>query len=161
MLTTRELYDNIVLLNKCNNDVGKIEDFIIDFYKARVKGIIIKDYNKRFRYISISYITDDNKNNVEACNMDSIEGMRFSDILNMQVVDKKGIKIGIIEEAILDERYNIKAIVVDNEDMEKEIMLFKDLVLGDNFIMLYSDRSRLTVIEERKKIINGNLKTAY
>ena len=93
--------------------------------------------------------------------MDSIEGMRFSDILNMQVVDKKGIKIGIIEEAILDDRYNIKAIVVDNEDMEKEIMLFKDLVLGDNFIMLYSDHSRLTVIEERKKIINGNLKTAY
>ena len=161
MLTTRELYDNIVLLNKCNDDVGKIEDFIIDFYKARVKGIIIKDYNNKYRYISISDITDDNENNVEACNMDSIEGMRFSDILNMQVVDKKGIKIGIIEEAILDDRYNIKAIVVDNEDMGKEIMLFKDLVLGDNFIMLYSDRSRLTVIEERKKIINGNLKTAY
>ena len=160
MLTTRELYDNIVSFDKWGGGI-KAEDFIIDFYKARVKGIIIKDYNNKNIYISVSDITDNDENNIKAYNIKHLEGMHFSDMLNMQIVDKRGIKIGVIEDAILDEEYNIKAIVVNNEDKQKEIMLFKDLVLGDNFIMVYCDRARLTVIEERNKLINGKLKTAY
>ena len=122
-----KLLEHLKKMDK-NNRKLSILTFIIIILLAILIGLnifYIKDYNNKYRYISISDITDDNENNVEACNMDSIEGMRFSDILNMQVVDKKGIKIGIIEEAILDDRYNPQeygiASKLDNKDLAEVI----------------------------------------
>ena len=159
MLTTKELSDESYWIK--DDKLGKIEDFIVDFCKGRIKGVVIRDCYDNYIYINTLDILDNNRENIGGGIVKYVDGMHFSDILNMQVVDRKGDLLGVVEEAILDEFYNIKAIVISNKDKEKEIILFKDLVLGDSFIMLYSDHNKLKVIKERRELTNEDITTSY
>lgn len=134
------------VINIRGKRIGTIKDLILDFHKGIIEGFFISSYNP-FQKNALAL-----KNNIIYFDKELIlkkidkgEGLRFSQIKGMDVLDKSGNMVGMIEDLIFDEKtFNINGIIIslgfiENYIRGKRIILVKDLVLGENNILYFSE----------------------
>ncbi|MGF0109554.1 MULTISPECIES: PRC-barrel domain-containing protein [unclassified Clostridium] len=124
--------------------LGIIDDIYIDFHNGKIKGFLVSNYllfSKRnfIKVEDIIYIED--VMIIKALNRK--EGISFRSIKDMDVKDKNNIIKGILEDLVIDKRdLSIKGLVISSGIFDriikgKEILLLKECILGEDFILYY------------------------
>ena len=73
-------------------------------------------------------------------------GLKFSDIKGMDIINKKGEVIGVVDELLIDDRdFSIKGLIASTGIFHKfvygkRIFLLNDTILGDNNILYYGEQ---------------------
>ena len=122
--------------------LGVIKDIYLDFNAGVILGFEVNSYsfsNKK-NYLDISDIISVNDEVI--CNeLKKGKGLKFSDIKDLEVINKDGDIKGEVEDLIIDkDSYKIKGIIlgigiVDRMIGGKEVILVQKCVLGDDFIV--------------------------
>lgn len=141
MLRSKDLYFKNVLDIK-GKRIGLAKEIFIDFYKEKVTGLGV---NKT------SFIS--NKNFIDIKDIINIEeeivarqaingnGLKFSEIKDMDVLDQEGNYRGSVEDILIEEdTFNIKGLVISSGLIDKmikgrEIILMKKSILSEDFIL--------------------------
>ncbi|SKA75910.1 Uncharacterized protein YrrD, contains PRC-barrel domain [Clostridium sp. USBA 49] len=139
--------------------IGFIKDIIIDFNKGEVKGFVISPYNLFLgnRIILKPNIISFNKAMV-INGWSKDEFLTFSSIKNMDVKNKYGDIIGIVEDLLFHEfTFKIKGIIVSlgilkNFMIGKKILLINSVILGEKYILNYKDYNKVDFISIPHKL---------
>lgn len=129
--------------------IGVVEDLFIDFFEGKIMGIKVathKLFSKK-NYIPIDKIIEIGSE-IIALKLEEYSGLEFKTIKNMEVLNLFGETKGVLEDIIIDARdYCIKGLIISSGIIDrllngKEILLIKECVLGENYI-LYSGKGRI------------------
>lgn len=132
--------------------IGLSKEIYIDFYKGEVIGIGIGSYSIRNRnnYVSTTEIINVDNNILikKAFKKDFKvdKGLKFSDINDMDVIDRSGNPKGLVEDILIDEEsFHIKGLIISSGIIDKilsgrEVILMNNAILGEDKI-LYSGAS--------------------
>jgi uncharacterized protein YrrD len=139
--------------------LGIVDDIYIDFFKGKIEGFFISNY-----------IFFSKRNFVKTCDIISLEdviiarklsekvGLSFKSIKDMEIKDKKNIIKGVLEDLIIDkENLEIKGLIMSSGIFDriikgKEILLVKNCLLGESFILHYGNGEvRLKTLPRRKQ----------
>lgn len=122
--------------------LGVIKDIYLDFHSGIILGFEVNSYsfsNKK-NYLDISDVISIDDEVI--CNeLKKGEGLKFSEIKDLEVTTKDGDIKGEVEDIIIDkDSYRIKGIIlgtgiVDRMLGGKEVILVQKCVLGDDFIV--------------------------
>ncbi|MCI1994438.1 MAG: PRC-barrel domain-containing protein [Clostridium luticellarii] len=130
------------VMNISGKQLGFISDIIVDFNARKINGFVItsnnifkKPLNVNIKdvvnYTSVMVVTEVNREKY----------LQFKEIKNMNVVDKSGELIGVVEDILFDrEKFSIKAVIISTGFMNnfikgKKILLIDDLILGDRNLL--------------------------
>lgn len=138
------------VLDTKGRKLGYIRDIIVDFNQGRVLGFIINPsriFNKNVNILKkdIVYFNQ----NMIVKNTSKGNFLKFTDINNMDVVDKYGNIIGIAEDIIFKENsFKIEAIVVTTGLLKsfikgKRVVLSRNIIFGDKNLLYYCDDRKL------------------
>lgn len=149
MYRTRDfIFKDVV--NLSGNLLGFISDIILNFNDKRVQGFVVTS-NSLFKkslnifledvvsFSSILVVTSTNRKKL----------LQFSDIKAMNVVDKKGHLIGIVEDILFHKKtFLIKAIIlsvgfINNFIDGKKVLLIDDLILGEKNLLYRGESENL------------------
>lgn len=133
--------------------------------------IFTKELLKAFLSLTIYYSVK--KNFVKTKDIISLEeviivkelskkaGLSFKSIKDMDIKDKNNVMRGILEDLIIEKRdLSIKGLVMSSGIFDrmikgKEILLLKQCLLGEDFILYYgSDEVRLQSLPRKKKYVS-------
>lgn len=130
------------VININGRRLGYIQDILIDFNKRKVIGFNLTStsFLKKNLNIMLNDVVSYNSTMVVT---ETIKGvfLQFDDIKGMDIRDRKGSIIGMIEDILFDERkFSISAVVVStgfitNFIQGKKIVLIKELILGEESIL--------------------------
>lgn len=124
--------------------LGIIDDIYIDFHNGKIKGFLLSNYllfSKRnfIKVEDIIYIEDV----MIIKELKRKEGISFRSIKDIDVKDKNNIIKGILEDLVIDKQdLSIKGLVISSGIFDriikgKEILLLKECILGEDFILYY------------------------
>lgn len=141
MLKTRDFYLTKVYDVK-GKYLGVIDDIAIDFYKGEVIGFFVSNFSffSKKNYIAKDEIVSIN----EVIMVNSIshyKGLSFKEIKDMDIMDKNNVMRGVLEDLIIERKdLSIKGLIMSSGIFDKmlkgkEILLLKECVLGENFIL--------------------------
>lgn len=126
--------------------LGNVKDIFIDFYMGQVKGLLVGRMSmmSKKNYVQIENVVNFDD---EIIVNDIIlgEGLKVSDIISMEVIDKYGTLKGVVEDILIDEEnFTIKGIVVspgivDKLIYGKEILLPNQTILGEEYILYFGE----------------------
>ena len=131
--------------------IGSTRDVFIDFSRGQVVGIKVSSYhliNKK-NYLDINNIISFNED-IKANELEVKDGLKFSEIKDLEVVDKTGNIKGELEDMLIDEiTYKIKALIVSGGIIDKivrgkEVILISQSILKKEYI-LYLGEEELVV----------------
>lgn len=137
MFRSKDLY-NRNIYDSYGKELGRVKDMVVDFINAKVSGFLVfnsKD-NENMRRVDIEDLVGENSREYEKHKVEDL----FSQVKNMEVIDKSGVEKGLVNDLILDEEsFEIKAFVLQKDEVEKvregnEIILTKDVVFEDGYI---------------------------
>jgi uncharacterized protein YrrD len=139
--------------------VGFVNDIIIDFHKGEVKGFVVSSYRILQKTIILSKedIISFNKTMVIA-NWRKGCLLKFSDIKNMDIVNRYGDIIGMVEDILFHEfTFKIYGLVVSTGFIKnivkgKRILLMNSVILGNESILVYSLDNRISFSSVPHKI---------
>ncbi|MCY6372314.1 PRC-barrel domain-containing protein [Clostridium ganghwense] len=130
--------------------IGFIKDILIDFNKGVVTGFSISSYSLFHKSVSIS------KKDIISFNYKMIikrsrkeEKLKFFPLKGIDVIDKFGNDIGIMEDIVFDNiTFKINGVVVSkglirNFINGKKIFLIKELILGEKNILYYGEDKKM------------------
>ena len=139
--------------------LGIIDDIYIDFDKGVIQGFLISNYlffSKRNFIKTQDIISIEDVMIIKE--LSKKEGISFKSIKDIDVKDKKNIIKGILEDLIIDENdYSIKGLIISSGIFDriikgKEILLPKECILGEDFILYYGcNIVKLKSIPRKKK----------
>lgn len=140
--------------------LGIIDDIYINFDKSIIKGFSISNYllfgKKNFIKIN-DIITIDDVMIVKE--LSKKEGISFKSIKDIDVKDKNNIIKGVLEDLIIEENdFSIKGLIISSGIFDriikgKEILLPKECVLGEDFILYFGCNTiKLKSMPRKKKI---------
>lgn len=126
--------------------LGVVKDIFIDFYKGEIKGLLISNYSikNKNNYISIEDIVNIDEE-ILVRDVSQGDGLRLSQVIEMEVIDKFGNIKGIVEDVLIDnEDFSVKGVIISAGVIEKlihgrEIILINRAVLGENYILYLGD----------------------
>ncbi|MGL4761501.1 MAG: PRC-barrel domain-containing protein [Sarcina sp.] len=124
--------------------LGEVEDIGIDYFEGRVKGFFIqKGIFKKENFIDIDDVLTFGEK-IVAKDIKKHQGLAFSDIKGLDIIDKKNRMIGILEEIIIDSNFFIRAIITSKGFFNKfkngkNLILLKETILGDDNILYFSE----------------------
>lgn len=147
MLKTRDFY-LIKVYDLKGKNLGVIDDIAIDFCKGEIIGFFIsnfslfskKNYVDKRQIVSINEVMIVNE-------ITHYEGLSFKEIKDMDVVDNNNIMKGVIEDLIIEKKdLSIKGLIMSSGIFDKmlkgkEILLLKQCVLGEDFILYSGNNS--------------------
>lgn len=153
---------DFILMDVCNTKgrkIGFVKDIIIDFHDGEVKGFVISSY-KIFQS-TICVLKEDivsfNKSMViSKCNNNKY--LKFSDIKNMDIVNKSGDIIGMMEDILFHEfSFKIHGVIVSTGFIKnlisgKRVFLLKNMILGEESILCFNDVSKIDLISIPHKL---------
>lgn len=125
--------------------VGSVEDIAIDYYEKKVKGFIIssKVFSKK-NYIPIeNVLTISDSIIVEK--LSTYEGLIFGHIKGLDIMNKGGDMIGIVEEVLISrDDFSLKGLVTatglfDKFIKGKTILLIGETILGEDSILYFGN----------------------
>lgn len=122
--------------------LGYINDLLIDFSKRKVTGFNISSSSFLKKDLNVM-INDVVSYNYAMVITEAIKGvfLQFKDIKCMDVRDKKGNIIGMVEDILFDEEnFSISAVIIStgfitNFISGKKVVLINDLILGEENIL--------------------------
>jgi uncharacterized protein YrrD len=139
--------------------LGVVDDIYIDFHKGKVVGFFVSNYllfSKKNFVRSSDIISLEEVMIVKELN--EKEGLSFKSIKDMDIKDKNNIMRGVLEDVIIEKKdLSIKGLVMSSGIFDrmikgKEILLLKDCLLGEDFILYYgSDEVRLQSLPRKRK----------
>ncbi len=123
--------------------IGVVKDILLDFSKAEVTGFKLSSYSLLAKDINISvkdiiYINE----RIIVRDVWDDDFLEFNNIRHLEVIDKEGNIIGVLEDMIIDpEDYSIKAMVICEGFFyklfkHKKIISPRQLILGEHNIIL-------------------------
>lgn len=165
MFKSKDLYmKNIYDLN--GKKVGTSKEILIDFYTGRVLGLEINTFGFKNDYVDIKDIIQIDEE-ILMKKVSEIKGIRFSDIRDMEVIDRLGNSKGVVEDLLIEEEsYDIKGIILNSGIIDtllkgKEVILINNSVLGEEYI-LYLGQPNIVFKNIPHEINrNENVKKAY
>ncbi|WP_294351360.1 PRC-barrel domain-containing protein [uncultured Clostridium sp.] len=165
MFKSKDLYmKNIYDLN--GKKVGTSKEILIDFYTGRVLGLEINTFGFKNDYVDIKDIIQIDEE-ILIKKVSEIKGIRFSDIRDMEVIDRLGNSKGVVEDLLIEEEsYDIKGIILNSGIIDtllkgKEVILINNSVLGEEYI-LYLGQPNIVFKNIPHEINrNENVKKAY
>ena len=165
MFKSKDLYmKNIYDLN--GKKVGTSKEILIDFYTGRVLGLEINTFGFKNDYVDIKDIIQIDEE-ILIKKVSEIKGIRFSDIRDMEVIDRLGNSKGVVEDLLIEEEsYDIKGIILNSGIIDtllkgKEVILINNSVLGEEYI-LYLGQPNIVFKNVPHEINrNENVKKAY
>ena len=130
--------------NEAGRKLGEIEDIGIDYFDGKIKGFFIpKNIFRRENFIDIEdVLTFGDK--IVVKEIKKYEGLAFSDIKGLDIIDKENRMIGVLEELLIDKNFLIRAIITskgffDKFKNGKNLILLKETILGDRNILYFND----------------------
>ena len=130
----------------CNGKkIGSINDIAINYSNKTIEGFIIshrflskKNYISKKDIVAIggSIVTKDTS---------IYNGLKFSHIKGMDIIDKKGEMIGVLDELLVDEEdFSIKGLIASTGVFHKfiygkRIFLLDETILGENNILYHGN----------------------
>ncbi|WP_066894004.1 PRC-barrel domain-containing protein [Clostridium nigeriense] len=158
MLKTKDFY-LLKVYDIRGKYLGVIEDIYIDFNKGRIQGFLISNYllfNKR-NFIKINDIISI-EDVIIIKELNKKEGISFKTIKDMDVKDRNNIIKGVLEDIIIEEKdFSIKGLIISSGIFDriirgKEILLPKDCILGEDFILYFgSNEVKFQSMPRKKK----------
>ena len=158
MLKTKDFY-LLKVFDIRGKYLGVIEDIYIDFNKGRIQGFLISNYllfNKR-NFIKINDIISI-EDVIIIKELNKKEGISFKTIKDMDVKDRNNIIKGVLEDIIIEEKdFSIKGLIISSGIFDriirgKEILLPKDCILGEDFILYFgSNEVKFQSMPRKKK----------
>lgn len=160
MYKTRDfIFKDVV--NLSGNLLGFISDIILNFNDKRVQGFVVTP-NSLFKkslnifledvvsFSSILVVTSINRKKL----------LQFGDIKGMNVVDKKGHLIGIVEDMLFHKKtFLIKALIlsvgfISNFIDGKKVLLMDDLILGEKNLLYRGESENLNFSNSPYKFLD-------
>ncbi|WP_369703405.1 PRC-barrel domain-containing protein [Clostridium moutaii] len=148
------------VIDLSGNSLGFISDIILNFNNKKIDGFVITP-NNIFKKVLNVHIND-------VVNFTSViivtavsrgEYLQFEHIKNMNVVDKKGDLIGVVEDMLFDKKeFSIKAVIlsigfINNFISGKKILLVDDLILGDKNLLYRGKNPNLKFFNSAHKLL--------
>ena len=131
----------------CNGKkLGTINDIAINYFDKSIKGFIIscKIFSKK-NYVPKEDIVAIGSSIITKA-VSTYNGLKFSDIKGMDIINKKGEVIGVVDELLIDDRdFSIKGLIASTGTFHKfvygnRIFLLNDTILGDNNVLYYGEQ---------------------
>ena len=143
MLKTRDFY-LLKVYDIKGKYLGVIDDIAINFYRGEVIGFFISNFSlfSKKNFIDKKEIVSINEV-VVVNSITRYNGLSFKSIKDMDIIDNNNNLRGVIEDLIIEKKdLSIKGIIMSSGIFDKmlkgkEILLLKECVLGEKFI-LYS-----------------------
>ena len=143
MLKTKDFY-LLKVFDIRGKYLGIIDDIYIDFYNGLIKGFLISNYllfsKRNFIKVEDIILVEDV---MIIKRLSNKEGISFRSIKDIDVKDKNNIIKGVLEDLIIDkDDLSIKGLVISSGIFDriikgKEILLLKECILGEDFILYY------------------------
>ena len=143
MLKTKDFY-LLKVFDIKGKYLGIIDDIYIDFYNGLIKGFLISNYllfsKRNFIKVEDIILVEDV---MIIKGLSNKEGISFRSIKDIDVKDKNNIIKGVLEDLIIDkDDLSIKGLVISSGIFDriikgKEILLLKECILGEDFILYY------------------------
>lgn len=139
--------------------LGVVGDTYIDFYNGEVTGFLISNYMlfSKKNFANIKDIISIEEVIVVKSLTEKI-GIPFRCIKDIDIKDKNNIMKGVLEELIIEKKdFSIKGLIVSSGIFDrmikgKEILLLKNCILGEDFILYYSSEEvRLKSLPRKEK----------
>ena len=158
MLKTKDFY-LLKVYNIRGKYLGIVDDIYIDFYNGEIKGFFISNY---FLFSKKNFAKVDDVISLEEVmivkELSEKEGLSFKSIKDIDIKDKNNVMRGILEDLIIEKKdFSIKGLIMSSGIFDriikgKEILLLKNCVLGEDFILYYgSDEVRLQSLPRKRK----------
>ena len=122
--------------------LGTVEDMYINFYEERVEGFSVSNF---FKFSKKNFVKKEDIISMEeviiARNLSFKIGIPFKSIKDMDIKDNKNVMKGVLEELIIEkEDFSIKGLIMSSGIFDKmfkgkEILLLKNCILGEDFIL--------------------------
>ncbi|GIM27921.1 hypothetical protein CPJCM30710_05870 [Clostridium polyendosporum] len=143
----RKDFDYINVYNITGKKLGTIKDIIFDYYKSKVIGfqITTKGFSKN-NYVPVESVISFNEAMIVTSTMQH-NGLSFSAIKDMDVVDKCGNMIGVVEDVLIDiYDFSLKGIIISSGFIDrlirgKSIILINHTILGEDSILFFANSS--------------------
>lgn len=153
------IFKDVVSLS--GNLMGFISDIILNFNEKRVQGFTITPNNLFKKNLNVFLenvvsfgdvvvVTDTNRQKL----------LQFSNIKGMNIVDRKGHLIGIVEDILFDKRtFLIKALLlsigfINNFIDGKKILLIDELILGEKNLLYKGKNENLKFSNSPYKLVD-------
>lgn len=158
MIKTKDFY-LLKVYDTTGKYLGIIDDIYINFYKGTIEGFFISNYMffRKKDFIKINDIVS-LQEVVIVKSLSKREGISFKKIKDIEIKDKNTILKGVLEDLIIEkEGLYIKGLIMSSGIFDKiikgkEILLLKDCILGEEFILYHGNTElRLKSIPKRKK----------
>jgi len=142
MFRIKDLYmKNIYDLKR--KRIGLSKEIYINFYRGEVIGLGVGSYSirKRNNYIDIKDIVNVDNNILVRQSIKKEGKLKFSDIRDMDVIDKEGNPKGVVEDLLIEEEsFSIKGLIISSGIIDKiisgrEVILINDVILGEDNIL--------------------------
>lgn len=122
--------------------LGVIDDICIDFFNSKVAGFFISNFAlfSKKNYIKVEDVVSLEEVLI-ATNISHSNGLCFKEIKDMDIVDKRNIMKGVLEDLIIEKKdLSIKGLIMssgifDKIIIGKEILLLSQCKLGEDFIL--------------------------
>lgn len=158
MIKTKDFY-LLKVYDTNGKYLGIIDDIYINFYKGKIEGFFISNYMffKKNDFIRVNDIISLQEVAIVK-NISKREGISFKSIKDIEVMDENLILKGVLEDLIIEkEGLYIKGLIMSSGIFDKiikgkEILLLKDCILGEKFILYHGNTElRLKSIPKRNK----------
>lgn len=161
MLKTKDFY-LLKVYDIRGKYLGIVDDIYINFHEGTIEGFFISNYllfsKKNFvktkDIISLEEV-------IIVKELSKKEGLSFKSIKDIDIKDKNNVMRGILEDLIIEKRdLSIKGLVMSSGIFDrmikgKEILLLKQCLLGEDFILYYgSNEVRLQSLPRKKKHVS-------
>jgi len=142
MFRIKDLYmKNVYDLN--GKRLGLSKEIYINFNRGEVLGLGIGNYSIRNRnnYIFTKDIVNVDTNILARNSIKRDGGLKFSDIRDLDVIDKDGNPKGAVEDMLIEEEsFSIKGLIISSGLIDKiisgrEVVLINDVILGEDKIL--------------------------
>lgn len=147
MLKTRDFY-LIKVYDVKGKYLGVIDDIAIDFYKGEIIGFFVSNFSlfSKKNYIDKEYIISINEV-VIVTSITRYIGLAFKTIKDMDIIDNSNTMRGVLEDLIIEKKdLSIKGLIMSSGIFDKmikgkEILLLKQCILGEDFILYNGNES--------------------
>ncbi len=158
MLKTKDFY-LLKVYDIRGKYLGIIDDIYVDFNEGIIKGFLLSNY---FLFSKKNFIRIKDIISIEDVmiirELDRKEGISFKSIKDIDVKDRNNIIRGVLEDLIIEKKdLSIKGLIISSGIFDriikgKEILLLKECILGEDFILYYgSSEVKLQSMPRKKK----------
>lgn len=132
------------VFNSTGEKIGEVQDIAIDYFEAKVVGLIIpRGILKKNNFIAIKDIISFGEK-IIVKNVQVYNGLKYDNIKDLDVINKRNKMIGILEELIIDENFNIRGLIVSKGFFDKfingkYILLLRETILGEGNILHFGN----------------------